>query len=33
MTEHAQRGTRLGVGEKRYAVIALGVVAWVVGLL
>ena len=33
MTEHAQRGTRLGVGEKRYAVIALGVVAWIVGLL
>jgi len=33
MTEHAQRGTRLGVGEKRYAVIALGVVAWVVGML
>jgi polyol transport system permease protein len=33
MTEHAQRGTRLGVGEKRYAVIALGIVAWVVGLL
>ena len=33
MTEHAQRGTRLGVGEKRYAAIALGSVAWMVGLL
>jgi len=36
MSEHAQqpqRGTRLGVGESRWVVIAFGVVAWVVGLL
>jgi sorbitol/mannitol transport system permease protein len=33
VTAHAHRGTRLGVGESRYTVIAIGVVAWVVGLL
>jgi sorbitol/mannitol transport system permease protein len=36
VTEHAQhpqRGTRLGVGESRWVVIAFGMVAWVVGLL
>jgi len=33
MTLHGRRGTKLGVGESRAAVIGLGMAAWVVGLL
>ena len=33
MTLHVRRGTKLGVGESRAAVIGLGMAAWVVGLL
>ena len=33
MTPHVRRGTKLGVGESRAAVIGLGMAAWVVGLL
>ena len=33
MTLHVRRGTKLGVGESRAAVIGLGMAAWVIGLL
>ena len=33
MTGRARRGSRLGVGESRAAIIALGIAAWVVGML
>ena len=33
MTLHGRRGTKLGVGESRAAVIGLGMAAWVIGLL
>lgn len=33
MTERGHRGTRLGVGESRAGVIALGIAAWAIGLL
>jgi sorbitol/mannitol transport system permease protein len=33
LTGRARRGSRLGVGESRAAIIALGIAAWVVGLL
>jgi sorbitol/mannitol transport system permease protein len=33
MTGRARRGSRLGVGESRGAIIALGIAAWVVGML
>ena len=32
MTLHVRRGTKLGVGESRAAVIGLGMAAWVIGL-
>ena len=33
MIGHARRGSRLGVGESRAAIIAIGIAAWVVGML
>ena len=33
MTDRGQRGTRLGVGESRAAVIGIGIAAWVIGML